>query len=85
MSKQGLGVVIDEVGSKLPVKSILFCNMTPFIITKDGDVDRFKGGKMDFIYQADDQYFEFFEEQGQQVANWEEPKHYNKCLSSSYW
>ena len=54
---------IDEVGNKLPVKSILFCNMTPFIITKDGNIDKFEGGKMDDIYQADDQYLIFFEEQ----------------------
>ena len=37
--------------------------MTLFIITKDGDVDSFTGGKVDAIYQADDQYFNFFEEQ----------------------
>ena len=33
--KQGLGMVIDKVGNKLPVKSILFCKMTSFIIMKD--------------------------------------------------
>ena len=54
---------MDEAGNKLPAKSILFCKMMPFIITKDGDIDKFKGGKMDSIYQADDQYFNFFEEQ----------------------
>ena len=27
------------------------------------DIDKFKGGNMDVIYQADDQYFDFFEEQ----------------------
>ena len=37
--------------------------MTPFLITKDGDVDKFEGGKMDAIYLGDDQYFKFFEEQ----------------------
>ena len=37
--------------------------MTPFIITKDGDIYNFAGGKVDAIYQTDDQYFDFFEEQ----------------------
>ena len=36
--------------------------MTPFIITKDGDIDNFTGGKVDARYQADDQYFDFFKE-----------------------
>ena len=61
--KQGSGMVIDEVDNKLQVKSILFCKMTPFVITKDGNIDKFKGGKIDAIYQADDQYFKFFEDQ----------------------
>ena len=37
--------------------------MTPFIITEDGNIDMFEGGKMDAIYQADDQYLDFFETQ----------------------
>ena len=61
--KQGSGMVTDEAGNKLPVKSILFCKMTPFIITNDGNIDKLKGGKMDVIYQADDQYFDLFEDQ----------------------
>ena len=56
-------MVIDESGNKLPAKSILFCKMTSFIINMDGNIDKFKGGEMDAIYQADDQYFNFFEEQ----------------------
>ena len=60
--KQGSGMFIDEVGNNLPVKSILFCKMTPFIITEDGNIDKFKGGKIDAIYQADDQYLNIFEE-----------------------
>ena len=39
--------------------------MTPFIITKDGDIDNLAGGKVDAIYQADDQYLDFFKEQVQ--------------------
>ena len=37
--------------------------MTPFIITEDSHTDRFDGRKMDAIYQVNDQYFHFFEEQ----------------------
>ena len=55
--EQGLGMVIDKVGNKLPAKSILFCKMTSFIITEDGNITKFDSGKMDAIYQADDQYF----------------------------
>ena len=77
-------MVIDEAGNKLPVKYILFCKMTPFIINENGKVDKFKGGKMDAIYQADDQYFEFFEEQ-LRVTSQEDPKHYKRHCSSSYW
>ena len=56
-------MVIDKVVNRLPAKSILFCKMTPFIVTEDGNVDKFESGKMDATYQADDQYFKFFEEQ----------------------
>ena len=61
--KQDTGLVVDEVGNKLPAKSVMFCKMTPFIITEEGDIDYFMGGKMETVYQADDQYFEFFKEQ----------------------
>ena len=56
-AEQGSGMVFDEAWKKAPVKSILFCKMTPFIITEDGNIDSFESGKMDAIYQADDQYF----------------------------
>ena len=65
--EQGSGLVVDKLGNKLPAKSVLFCKMTPFIITEDGDIDKFKGGKIDAIYQADDQYFNFFKEQVKEV------------------
>ena len=55
--KQGSGMVIDKVGNKLLLKSILFSKMTPFIITKNGNIYKFEGGKMDAIYKANDQYF----------------------------
>ena len=46
-----------------PTESVPFCRMTPFIITEDGNINNFVGGKVDDIYQADDQYFDFFKEQ----------------------
>ena len=41
--------------------------MTPFIITKDGDIDNFVGRKVDAIYQADEEYFNFFKEQTREL------------------
>ena len=59
--KQESGLVIDQMDNKLLAKSVMFCKMTPFIITEEGDIDNFTGGKMEAVYQADDQFFEFFE------------------------
>ena len=61
--KQESGLVIDEAGNKLPAKSLMFCKMTPFGITEEGDINNFTGGKMETIYQADNQFFEFIEGQ----------------------
>ena len=58
--EQGSGLVVYASGNRLPAKSVLFCRMTPFIITEDGGIDNFTGGKVDIIYQADDQCFDFF-------------------------
>ena len=63
--KQGSGLLEDASGNGLPAKSVLFCRMASFIIIKDGDIDNFVGGKVDAIYQADDEYFNFFEEQAE--------------------
>ena len=61
--KQESGLVVDASGNRLPTKSVLFYRMSPFIITKDGDIDNFTGGKVDAIYQAGGQYCDFFKEQ----------------------
>ena len=61
--KQESGLVIDEVGNKLSEKSVVFCKMTSFVITEEGDINNFTDGKMEAIYQVDDQHFEFFEGQ----------------------
>ena len=60
--EQESGLVVHASGNKVTAKSVLFCRMTPFIITKEGDIDNFAGGKVDAIYQADDEYFDLFEE-----------------------
>ena len=59
--------MVDASGNRLAIKSVLFCRITPFIITEDGDVDNFAGGQVDAIYQADDQYFDFFKEQAKEL------------------
>ena len=61
--EQGSVLLVVVLGNRLPAKSVLFCRMTSFMITKDGDIDNFEGAKVDAIYQVDDQYFDFFEEQ----------------------
>ena len=73
--KQESGLVIDEAGNKLPVKSVKLCKMTPFIIIEEGDISNFTGGKMEAIYQMDYQFFEFFNGQVKELQV-EEPKNY---------
>ena len=58
--KQESGLVINDVGNKLLTKSVMFCRMTPFVITEEGDIITFTGGKMEAVYQVDGQFFEFF-------------------------
>ena len=61
--QQESGLVVDASGNRLHTKSALFCRITPFIITKDDDIDNFAGGRVHGIYQVDDHYFDFFKEQ----------------------
>ena len=65
--QHGSGLVVEASGNRLPAKSVLFCRMTPFIITEDGDIGNFAGGKVDPIYWAGDQYFDFYEEQTKEL------------------
>ena len=37
-------------------------NISPFVITQDGDIDYVAGGKMEMVYHADNQYFEFLDQ-----------------------
>ena len=51
------------IRQQAPCRSVLFCRMTSFIITENGNINKFAGGKVDTIYQVNDQYFDLFEEQ----------------------
>ena len=53
----------DVVGNRLPAGSVIMCKLTPFVIMKDGDIDYVGGGKMEMVCWADDEYFEFFDQQ----------------------
>ena len=61
--KQESGLVIDVVGNNLLAKSVIFCKMTPFVITEEGNIDILIGGKMEVVYQADGQLFGFYKGQ----------------------
>ena len=61
--EQETGFLVDETGNKLQAKSVMMCQMTPFVITEEGNIDHFTGGKMENIYNVDERYFDFHEEQ----------------------
>ena len=61
--EQKTGFLVDEAGNKLQAKSMVMCQMTPFVITEEGNVDHFAGGKMENIYHVDKWYFDFLEDQ----------------------
>ena len=44
---QGSDLIVDAAGNKIPAKSVIFCKKRAFIITKDGDINKFAGEKMD--------------------------------------
>ena len=45
------------------IKLVMFCKKRTFVITEDGDIDRFSAEEMDVIYQASDEDFNCFEAQ----------------------
>ena len=47
--KQDTGLIVDEAGNKLPAGALIMCKITPFVITKDGDIDYLASGKMDNV------------------------------------
>ena len=61
--EQETGLVLDMVGNRSPAGSVIICKLTQFVTTKDGDINYMGGGKMEMVYQADDEYFEFFDQQ----------------------
>ena len=50
-------------GKRLPVVSVIMCKLNPFGIMKDGDVNYVGDGEMEMIYWADDEFFEFLNQQ----------------------
>ena len=61
--EQGSDLVVDSGGNRIQGKSVIFCKKKAFIITEDGDIDKFSGEEMDVIYQAADEDFNLFEAQ----------------------
>ena len=43
------------------------CMLTAFVITEDSDISYLGGGKMEMVYQVDDQYFKFLNQQVKEV------------------
>ena len=56
-------LILDMVGNRLPVGSVIMCKLTPFVITKDGDINYMGGSNMEMVYQVDDEYFKFLDQQ----------------------
>ena len=61
--EQDTGLMLDMAGNKLPAGSVITCKPTPFVITEDGDIDYLGCGKMGMVYQADDRYSKFLDQQ----------------------
>ena len=62
-TEQGSDLFVDLAGNRIPAKSVIFCKKGPFIVIKDGDIDKFAAEEMDVIYQATDEDLNFFEAQ----------------------
>ena len=56
-------LIVDSAGSRIPAKSVTVCKQKAFIITVDGDIDRFSGEGISVIYLATDEGFNFLEAQ----------------------
>ena len=61
--EQETGFLVDETGNKLQAKSMVMHKSTPYVVTEEGDIDHFTGGKMENIYHVDDRYSDYHEEQ----------------------
>ena len=56
-------LILDMAGNRLPAGSVIMCKLTPFVSTKDGDINYVGGSKMEMVYWADDEYFMFLDQQ----------------------
>ena len=61
--EQKTGFLVHEMGNKLQAKSMVIYQSTPYMVTEEGDIDHFAGGKMENIYHVDDRYSNFLQEQ----------------------
>ena len=59
--RMGLDLIVDSTGNRIPAKCVIFCKKRAFIITEDGNINKFSVEDMDVIYQASDEDFNFFE------------------------
>ena len=50
-------------GNRLLVGSVIMCKLTLFVITKDGNINYEGVSKMEMVYWADDEYFDFLNQQ----------------------
>ena len=61
--EQDTGLVLDMAGNKLPARWDIMCKLTASVVTQDGDIDYVGGSKMEMVYQANNQYFKFLNQQ----------------------
>ena len=61
--EQDTGPVLDMAHNRLPAGSIIMCKLTASVITEDNDIDYIGEGKMEMVYQPDDWYFKFLDQQ----------------------
>ena len=50
--EQETGFLVDEAGNNLHAKSVVMCQMTPFVISEEDAINHFAGGKMENIYHV---------------------------------
>ena len=76
--EQETGFLVQEAGNKLQAKSVVMCQMTPFVITEEGNTSHFTGGKMENIYHVDERYFDFVEDQVKELKAEKNQKYFSQ-------
>ena len=66
--EQDTGLVLDVAGNRLPAGSVIMCKLTAFVIMKDDDIHYVRGGKMEMVYQVNDWYAEFLDQQVKELC-----------------